>query len=108
MKRTSIPVLLVVLTLFCATFLHHGTAMAGDPAGAISRPGSDRHQQDLIVGTDGTSGDDQEGDPDTAGDTLGYRKLTDLLGGTESAEMTEASQWAELMLAVMDCLVILR
>ncbi|HPF71424.1 MAG TPA: hypothetical protein PLQ13_12185 [Candidatus Krumholzibacteria bacterium] len=108
MKRTSIPVLLVVLTLLLATLAMHGTAVAADPAGAIARPdgGGDRHQADLIVNTDGTvGGDDDEGDPDTAGDTLGYRQTKDLLG---ASNCVEASAWAELFLKLMDCLVILR
>lgn len=108
MKRTTIPVLLVVLTLFCATSLCHTDAWAGDPEGALRVPPTTKHDGAQVLETTGTADDDQGGDPDTAGDTLGFKKVNDLLGASDGFEGDQDVVWLELMLKLMDCFTILR
>lgn len=101
-----IPVLLVALTLFCASSFSHATAWADD--GTIPVPTKPKGDTGQVTTTTGTTDDDQGGDPDTAGDTLGAKRLSDLLGGLDSCEGDQDAGWLELMLQLMGCFTILR
>lgn len=107
MKRLF-PVLLVVLTVFCAAPLHHATAWAGEEDGALTNPSSTRSGTGRVVETTGTADDDQGGDPDTAGDTLGAKKSNDLLGGLSGCTDGQDPIWLEVMLQLLGCFTILR
>lgn len=108
MKRLTIPVLLVVLTLFCATSIHQATAWAGEPDGALRAPSTGKRDPGPTVDTAGDS-DPWLGDPDTAGDTVGAKKdMMDLIGGSQGFEGVEDAEWLEILIRLMDCFTILR
>lgn len=107
MKRLF-PVLLVGLTVFCAAPLLHATAWAGEEDGALTNPSPTRTGTGWVVETTGTNGDDQGGDPDTAGDTLGAKKSSDLLGGLSGCQSGQDPIWLDVMLQLLECFAILR
>ena len=106
MKRTQIPVLLVVLCLLCMSSLLVPAAWADDPGDRLQRPAAVR-QHSLIVDTTGEPADD-EGDPDTMGGGYGVKKADDLLGGADSCGDDEDVIWMELLLQFMDLFPIVR
>ncbi len=103
MKRTTIPVLLVVLTLFCASMFQPAAAWADQPEGALRAPGTVKPSSALLAGADGDAGDSNNGDPDAAGDALGHTKTDDLLGNSDSFFGGLDADWVELMLRLLDC-----
>ena len=107
MKRTQIPVLLVVLILLCVSTLQVPAVLADDGGSRLQRPTVAR-QQDLIVETTGEPDDDSSGDPDTMGGGYGFKKSDDLLGGLEGCGDDQDSIWMELVLHLMDLFPIVR
>ena len=107
MKRTQIPVLLVVLILLCVSSLHVSAALADDRGDRLQRPAVVR-QHDLIVETTGEPDDDSDGDPDTLGGGFGFKKSDDLLGGAAGCWDDEDAIWMELVLQFMDLFPIVR
>lgn len=107
MKRTKIPVLLVVLILLCVSSLHVPAAMADDHVDRLQRQVVAR-QHDLIIQTTSEPDDDSDGDPDTMGGGFGYKKSDNLLGGAASCGDDQDSIWMELLLQFMDLFTIVR
>ncbi|MFO7608132.1 MAG: hypothetical protein R6X35_02870 [Candidatus Krumholzibacteriia bacterium] len=103
-----IPVLLVALILFCASTFSHTTAWADQDDGTLVAPPTPKGDPGIVTTTTGAGDDDQGGDPDTAGDTLGAKRLSDLLGGVDSCAGDQDAIWLDLMLQLMGYYTILR
>jgi hypothetical protein len=109
MKRIPlIPVLLVVLTMLCASALAPTTAWAGDQDGKLHRPDVPRPADDLILDPYGSPDDDADGDPDTAGDGFGYTADKNPLGGGQLLECPGERIRVQIVLFLMDHVVIVR
>jgi hypothetical protein len=107
MKRTTVPFPMILLVLLGIMVLA-APALASADDDAIVRPGAGRDAADLIVNTDGTADDDQSGDPDTAGDSLGYGKLPDILGGSSSQCDSSSADLEMLRIWLMTMVAIIR
>jgi len=106
MKRTTIPVLLVVLALLCGVFASVAVAGNVDRDGAMLVPSADRHQSDQILDLYGDSNDGSKGDPSTLGD--GYGVAGDGVVVTVDSQRLESNvRLAELIRQLMDYITIL-
>ena len=110
MRRTTIPVLLVVLTMLCGVV---ASAAASDTAkqdsGAMAVPGFDRHQSsDQILDLYGDTGDGSKGDPGTMGDGFGFTGDTpDIVPSASAIAGIDDQRLLDMLLRLMDYFTIL-
>lgn len=107
MKRTQIPVLLVVLVVLCTSWPLVTAAAAGDLDARLPRSVGVR-QPELVIETTGEPADDSGGDPDTMGGGFGFKKSDDLVGTPDGCGTDQGVIWAELVLQFSALFPILR
>jgi hypothetical protein len=109
MKRLPLmSVLLVVLTLLCASATEQSAAWAGEPDGALRAPDATKNYGDQILDPTGSPDDDADGDPDTAGDGFGFVAEKNPLGGSQQIQGPVDRLPAVLVLLLVNYVVILR
>ena len=110
MKRTTVPVLLVVLTLLSGIVASAALADTVDQNqdGAMLVPSADRHQSDTILDLYGDTddGSGRKGDPSTLGDGFGATGDDPILTA-DSYPLGDDVQLIQLLLRLMDYFTIL-
>ncbi len=109
MKRTTIPVLLVVLTLLCGFLASAAVADPVNQDGAMLVPSADRHHSDQILDLlgDPDDGTNKKGDPGTYGDGYGLTGDSPIIACAESYPLGDEAQLVELLMQFMDYFTIL-